>query len=210
MLYWVIGCMASLVVSLFFTRRGDVILSGMFKLIASSCFVGFAIWMGALESGFGQLMLAGFILSLCGDVLLIKTGDGPVFLAGLSAFLLAHVMFVTAFWNRGFDPVVSVGGFLVMTVFGWAVMGWLIRNHLARKMQLPVLAYVAAIALMVSLAAATHASLYGPAIIWGALLFTVSDLFVARERFVKPGFVNTGVGLALYYVAQLLLASSLA
>jgi len=42
----------------------------------------------------------------------------------------------------------------------------------------------------------------------GAVLFWLSDLAVARDRFVRPGFVNPLVGLPLYYAAQLLLASA--
>ena len=35
-----------------------------------------------------------------------------------------------------------------------------------------------------------------------ALLFYASDFFVARDRFVRPGFVNRLIGLPLYYAAQ--------
>jgi len=42
----------------------------------------------------------------------------------------------------------------------------------------------------------------------GALLFGASDLFVARERFIEPGFRNRLFGLPLYYAGQLLLALS--
>ena len=40
----------------------------------------------------------------------------------------------------------------------------------------------------------------------GALLFYLSDLLVARDRFVRPGLVNRVVGLPIYYAGQLLLA----
>ena len=40
----------------------------------------------------------------------------------------------------------------------------------------------------------------------GALGFFLSDLAVARERFVAKGFTNKLWGLPLYYGAQLLLA----
>jgi uncharacterized membrane protein YhhN len=46
-------------------------------------------------------------------------------------------------------------------------------------------------------------------ILIGALAFFLSDLSVARNRFVAPGFVNRLWGLPLYYAAQLLLASSI-
>ena len=44
----------------------------------------------------------------------------------------------------------------------------------------------------------------------GAVLFFLSDLGVARDRFVSPGVWNRAVGLPLYYGAQLLLAASVA
>jgi hypothetical protein len=43
----------------------------------------------------------------------------------------------------------------------------------------------------------------------GALLFYLSDLAVARDRFVRPGLANRLVGLPLYYAGQVLLALAL-
>ena len=39
----------------------------------------------------------------------------------------------------------------------------------------------------------------------GAIAFTASDISVARDRFVQPGFANRAWGLPLYYLAQVLL-----
>lgn len=43
----------------------------------------------------------------------------------------------------------------------------------------------------------------------GSVLFVVSDIFVAREKFVKSSPTNTVVGLPLYFVAQLLIANNI-
>jgi hypothetical protein len=43
----------------------------------------------------------------------------------------------------------------------------------------------------------------------GALSFYVSDLFVARDRFVKKGAINRILGLPLYFGGQFLLAFSI-
>jgi hypothetical protein len=40
----------------------------------------------------------------------------------------------------------------------------------------------------------------------GAVLFFVSDLFVARNRFVAPGLANRLLGLPAYYGGQVLIA----
>jgi hypothetical protein len=42
----------------------------------------------------------------------------------------------------------------------------------------------------------------------GALSFYFSDIFVARQRFLKAEFINRLVGLPLYYGGQFLLAFS--
>jgi hypothetical protein len=42
----------------------------------------------------------------------------------------------------------------------------------------------------------------------GALSFYVSDVFVARQRFIKTEFLNRLVGLPLYYGGQFMLAFS--
>jgi uncharacterized membrane protein YhhN len=43
----------------------------------------------------------------------------------------------------------------------------------------------------------------------GAVLFYLSDLAVARHRFVKAEFLNRGIGLPLYYAGQVLIALSI-
>ncbi|HRY36011.1 MAG TPA: lysoplasmalogenase family protein, partial [Smithellaceae bacterium] len=87
-----------------------------------------------------------------------------------------------------------------------------LRSHLG-SMGGPVIAYIAIISIMVvgaaSLAARQDYSLQGRALVMaGALLFYVSDLFVARHRFVKKSIVNRYAGLPMYYVAQFMLAFS--
>jgi len=42
----------------------------------------------------------------------------------------------------------------------------------------------------------------------GAVSFYLSDLFVARDRFLKSEFTNRLIGLPLYYCGQFLLAFS--
>jgi len=61
---------------------------------------------------------------------------------------------------------------------------------------------------MLALAVATVPAPGGWVRLAGAVTFYVSDLSVARDRFLAPGFVNRLWGLPLYYGAQLLLAGS--
>jgi uncharacterized membrane protein YhhN len=48
----------------------------------------------------------------------------------------------------------------------------------------------------------------GPQLLIGAVMFAVSDIFVARDRFVSPSVANRLWGLPLYYAAQLIFALS--
>ena len=46
-------------------------------------------------------------------------------------------------------------------------------------------------------------------VIFGAASFYISDLFVARDRFLETGFSYRLIGLPLYYGGQFLLAFSI-
>lgn len=48
-----------------------------------------------------------------------------------------------------------------------------------------------------------------PERIVGAIMFFLSDLFVARQHFVHKTVLNKWIGLPLYYGGQILLASTL-
>jgi uncharacterized membrane protein YhhN len=89
----------------------------------------------------------------------------------------------------------------------WVVVRWLLP-HVEKDMRGPVLAYIGVISVMLSLAIGTLGADRTALIAAGAALFYISDLFVARDRFVTPSFLNTLIGLPLYYLAQVLLALS--
>ena len=168
--------------------------------LKTTCSLGFvAVALASGGSGrYGALVLAGLALSVVGDVLLLSQAK-KVFLAGLVAFLLAHVAYAAAF-----APLSSrtLGALLLVTAAVSGILAWL-WPHLG-EMRVPVLAYCAVIGTMVWLALGVPSTLVRA----GALLFFVSDLLVARGRFVRAGKVNQLVGWPLYYAGQYLLALS--
>jgi uncharacterized membrane protein YhhN len=89
------------------------------------------------------------------------------------------------------------------------VLRWL-RPHVPAELRAAVHAYVAVISAMVVCAAGAVGGGATPEILLGAAMFYASDLAVARDRFVAPGFGNAAWGLPLYYGAQLVLAGTLA
>jgi uncharacterized membrane protein YhhN len=75
-------------------------------------------------------------------------------------------------------------------------------------MKKPVWAYITVITIMLSCAFGVQEMTRHPLIWIGALAFYLSDISVARDRFVHRDLANRLWGLPLYYAAQLLLAMS--
>ena len=96
---------------------------------------------------------------------------------------------------------------IATSIFAVIILRWL-WPHLPDKLRLAVIAYVGAIFLMVVLAGGTVTAVQ-PQLLGGAILFAVSDIFVARERFISSSVANRLWGLPLYYAAQLVFALSI-
>jgi uncharacterized membrane protein YhhN len=157
-----------------------------------------------------ELVLAGLTLCLIGDVCLALPGEKG-FRTGLGAFLLGHVFTIFGFLSllRITLWISPVAGLIF--VFSGAIFLWL-RPHL-KSMLVPVLFYILVISLMLTGAWAIFRKspfpVPGTAMIFaGALCFYLSDIFVARDRFVKKEYFNRLLGLPLYYLGQFLLAFS--
>jgi len=200
-------CVIAVIGLLFAERRGSRVGLWLTKPVASAAFIWLGLESGALDTSYGQLVLAGLALCMLGDVLLIPLGKAGIFRAGLFAFLLGHVAYSAAFLTRSLAPVGLVAGGLALAAFIYLVLRWLGRSVPA-DMVLPVRAYMLVIGMMSALACAVTAA-GGP---WqaavGALAFTASDVSVARDRFVRHEFANRAWGLPLYYGAQLLIATT--
>lgn len=185
-------------------RAGRPRLAWVFKPLAAVCFVAVGWLAGALETPWGSALFAGLVLAACGDVLLIPK-DRRAFLAGLVSFLLGHVAYCAAFAMRGLDLGWTLGAGAASAMIAVPVLRWL-WPHVEPKMRVPVACYVLVITAMVALAFGTWAARGDARILVGAVGFYLSDLAVARERFVRTSFNNRLWGLPLYFGAQLVLA----
>lgn len=178
------------------------------KVAASTAFVLLALSLHATDSIYGQTILAALVLSSMGDVCLLSERS-ELFLSGLAFFLLAHIAFSVAFASGALHVLAGVAGLVLMSIVGALTLRWL-WPRLRAAYKTAVSAYVLAIIAMCSLAVA-HSVASGAWLVGvGALAFAASDILVARNRFVAPGFANRAWGLPAYYAAQLMLAWSIA
>lgn len=153
-----------------------------------------------------QLIVAGLLCSLAGDVLLIWPRER--FVAGLVCFLLAHLCYIAAFTVADGARALSAWGGAALLLYG-ALMLRLLWPRLG-KLKAPVVVYVAAILLMAWLA--LNRWLAGEAgsalVLAGALLFVASDSALAWNRFRGEFKGAQAVVLSTYFAAQWLIALS--
>lgn len=208
MIFWPALCAAGLLVTLAGEYRENLLATASGKVLAAAAYVGFAVSLGAQNAPWGSALLAGMCCCWAGDLLLVSRRSRRLFVAGLAAFLLGHLVYSLAFLLRGQSVVIFGAALVVMAIFSLVVMKWL-RPHLELRMRIPVFCYVIAISLMWATALGSAAALASPPLVAGATLFVLSDLAVARNRFVSVGFRNRAWGLPAYFSAQLLLGWSL-
>lgn len=178
------------------------------KLAASTAFVLVAQVLNASASPYGQLVLIALLLSWIGDACLLSQRSGW-FLSGLGFFLLAHVAYSAAFATGDLNVIALMASLVLLAAVGALVLRWLWR-HLVSFDRAAIGAYIVAIVAMCTLAVAHSVAVNSWQVAVGALAFAASDISVARDRFVTPGAINRAWGLPLYYLAQLLLAWSVA
>lgn len=174
-------------------------------LVAMSAFLD-----ATSDPSFTCMILVGLLFSLGGDVALLFQQKRKAFLMGLASFLLAHVVYALAFTGHETFSGRDIISLLILALAG-AAFYRLIGSGLGR-MRIPVIAYIVIISVMVNRALAALSS---PAftrtqalcIAVGALLFYLSDIILAANRFWKP-IKRHRISLAFYYTGQVLIALS--
>jgi uncharacterized membrane protein YhhN len=153
----------------------------------------------------------GILFSLAGDVLLMIPLH-RLFLFGLTAFLLAHIFYITGFREELMN---LTAWSLILAVFLAINVGRLLRRIVRamrgkgeHKLVVPVILYGTIISVMLYAAMST---IYDPT--WrasaaffvsvGAFLFCASDLILAWNKFVSPVKNGRVWNIALYHLGQI-------
>ncbi len=176
------------------------------KSLASLGFVVFALELNAWSTTYGLSILTGLVFGLIGDVCLAIKGKSW-FVAGLVSFLCGHAVYALAFLGLGQST--TMWGTIALLFCAVLVILFWAKPH-AGAMSVPIAIYSVVIAAMIYTAVSATFSGATVLVAAGAIIFAISDLAVLRERFIRKQYVNKLVGLPLYYLAQLLIAASLA
>ena len=155
-------------------------------------------------------LLGGLTFCLGGDIFLVLR-QKMMFLFGLIFFLIGNIFYIFGFFYVAQSSQWTwVGSLTVMVISVW-IYFWL-RPYLG-SMKAPVVLYVIIITIMLSgawsvLGDSKLAQSGRIMVFAGALSFYFSDIFVARDRFLRKEFLNRLIGLPMYYIGQFLLAFS--
>lgn len=180
-------------------------------LIALSLF-GLLLHQTGLRGRFSKRIGAGLIFCLAGDVLLMfDDWDGTFFLYGLTAFLIGQLCYASAFYlDYSLNTTVykrhtknAILGFLFYGLILCTLL-WTSLDH----MKIPVILYALAILAMGVMAVSRFGRVNTFSyrlIMYGALLFVLSDSILAVNRFLYPFGLSGLFVMAFYIAAQYLI-----
>jgi uncharacterized membrane protein YhhN len=165
------------------------------KPLATLLIVAFASTVNSSHPGVRWLVVAGLVLCLIGDVLLMPVVDN--FVGGLGSFLIGHLLFGVAVLRRPHGHVALAGLALVpllavVGTFGPAIVKGARRR--AAALGIAVTAYLVVIASMAMLVALSGS----PWAIVGATFFVISDTLLGYDLFAKP-FESARVAIMVTY-----------
>jgi len=208
---WIIFFIVVLFANLIAVYLGNEILRYVTKpLLMPLLVIYFVSAVKFFSSSLKKWITLALVFSWLGDVLLIFDEAGEIFfIAGLVAFLWAHIWYI--FFFQAIAKNENIGSKTLLVLPGLFLLGILI--DVLDPSSLGVLKWpveIYGVILMTMLTGALHMGYikkkwFGLLIISGALLFVISDSMLALNKFYKP-FEYAGVLIMLTYgIAQLLI-----
>jgi uncharacterized membrane protein YhhN len=172
------------------------------------------VWQNSHFQGGASWFAFGLIFSLFGDVLLVLPREK--FIAGLISFLIAHIVYIIGFMQAppqdfNFAGIISTA----IVAFFFAIIYPRLRSGVANKKQSTyqwaVLIYSIVISLMVIAAFQTFGRsewniTHSAMVSIGALLFYISDITLAWNKFIKRYTYGRLLVMTTYHLGQIALA----
>ncbi len=154
---------------------------------------------------YSKLISAGLFFCLGGDLLLLNEG---LFVFGLLSFLIAHVLFMLAFYFKS-NHHHSIGVLGVLSFIGASYYYFLLDD--LGDLSIPVFIYIAVIVLMawrgINLARSHSQQVY-KLIGLAVLLFMISDALIAINKFKMSFELSSILILSTYWLSIYLIAVS--
>jgi len=161
----------------------------------------------------GQYLLVGIVFAWIGDLFLMVAGD-LFFLLGIAGFLVMQICYIFAFLTMpGKQHLLKKAPLLIAPfVLYWAGMNVLLQPGVLR---IPVLIYSVALVGMSAVALDVAPRCTAPQrtrVVVGAVLFVISDTFIALAAFssLELGNWQGIIVMGTYVVAQYLIVTSVA
>jgi uncharacterized membrane protein YhhN len=178
----------------------------IFKPVAALSFVFISFKIGALESGYGRLILFSLALCAVGDILLLNRKLKISFFCGMLVFAIAHLLFSLSFIKSSTFDFASLVTFLPLIMILGCINFMYLLPRMPHKFKPFILLYGLAIFMMITSA---YTFMYEQKLILiAAIFFVLSDIFVAKDRFIKRSTKNALLITPLYFAAQGLFAFS--
>ncbi len=153
-----------------------------------------------LQKSLRNFTILALMCSLAGDVLLMFTEQSPrFFILGLIAFLLAHVLYILVFLKHRKTPQKVLLFIAILLIYACGLF-YLLKDGLG-DMLIPVIAYMFVILTMATTAFLRKDKVSNQSykfVLWGAILFMVSDSLLSLNMFYKP-FLLANIGIMVTY-----------
>lgn len=178
--------------------------------------IGFMNYINVTNDSFGRKILIGLIFGMIGDILLnlrfvLKENGQKVFLMGILAFLIGHILYLAA--------LVPFTSALVIDIVIGAILAAALLTYIFKTMDVKIafkifgVFYLGAVIIMTVMAvhiAIVTGSAHDIIYAIGAVLFTASDIVLIFNTFSGTTKFSLRItNLSLYYIGQLLIAGSL-
>ena len=156
-----------------------------------------------------KILITALTLSWIGDIILMFADKGELyFIAGLVAFLLSHISYITLFnkqlkiYLKKSKVIFWVG---VTTIAFYLIVMMLILLPSLGDLKIPVFVYALTISIMLLFALKGFLNWQKPAnsyILIGAAIFVASDSILAFDKFYAPLQCSSFLIMATYLTAQ--------
>lgn len=171
---------------------------------------------GATDAVFARMVLIGLLFGVLGDILLnlrfvFPAKGQKIFLAGIAAFLVGHILYLAALLPKCRSKAVCI---VIGAVLAAAILAYIFKTmEVKPAFKIFGVFYLGAVIIMTVVAIGnliadpcTANQLYAV----GAVLFTLSDIVLIFNTFSGVTRFSLRItNLSLYYLGQLLIAASL-